>query len=237
MNLKVLLPFQIFADTTGVSRIIAETQEGSFGLLPHRLDCVAALVPGILIYETDSDGEVFVAVDEGVLVKTGADVLVSVRRALLGKDLGKLREAVEKEFLTLDENERSVRSVMVKLELDFCVAWRPFTMSEQSNKPSKIETSLAGQVGAKAARKLKARRSTQGVWFGLGMMGLIGWSVVVPTLLGAALGIWLDRHYPGGRSWTLALLVAGLALGCLNASLWVAKEHKAMQDDSEDKDE
>lgn len=119
MNLKVLLPFQIFADTTGVSRIIAETQEGSFGLLPHRLDCVAALVPGILIYETDSDGEVFVAVDEGVLVKTGADVLVSVRRALLGKDLGKLREAVEKEFLTLDENERSVRSVMVKLETGF----------------------------------------------------------------------------------------------------------------------
>ena len=119
MNLKVLLPFQVFADKTGVSRIVAETQEGSFGLLPHRLDCVAALVPGILIYETDSDGEVFVAVDEGVLVKTGPDVLVSVRRALLGKDLGKLREAVEKEFLTLDENERSVRSVMAKLETGF----------------------------------------------------------------------------------------------------------------------
>ena len=110
-------------------------------------------------------------------------------------------------------------------------------MSEQTNKPSKIEPSLAGQVGAKAARKLKARRSTQGVWFGLGMMGLIGWSVVVPTLLGAALGIWLDRHYPGGRSWTLALLVAGLALGCLNAWLWVAKEEKAMRDDSEDNHE
>jgi F-type H+-transporting ATPase subunit epsilon len=119
MNLKVLLPFQIFADKTGVSRIVAETQEGSFGLLPHRLDCVAALVPGILIYETQSDGEVFVAVDEGVLVKTGGNVLVSVRRALLGKDLGKLREAVEKEFLTLDENERSVRSVMAKLETGF----------------------------------------------------------------------------------------------------------------------
>ena len=107
-------------------------------------------------------------------------------------------------------------------------------MSEQTNKPSKIESNLVGQVGAKAARKLKARRSTQGVWFGLGMMGLIGWSVVVPTLLGAALGIWLDRHYPGGRSWTLALLVAGLALGCLNAWLWVAKEEKAMHDDTED---
>lgn len=119
MNLKVLLPFQVFAEKTGVSRIVAETQEGSFGLLPHRLDCVAALVPGILIYETDSDGEVFVAVDEGVLIKTGPDVLVSVRRALLGKDLGKLREAVEKEFLTLDEDERNVRSVMAKLETGF----------------------------------------------------------------------------------------------------------------------
>ena len=71
MNLKVLLPFQIFAEKTGVSRIVAETRDGSFGLLPHRLDCVAALVPGILTYETISDGEVFVAVDQGVLVKTG----------------------------------------------------------------------------------------------------------------------------------------------------------------------
>jgi F0F1-type ATP synthase epsilon subunit len=81
MQLKVLLPSQIFADKTGVSRIVAETREGSFGLLPHRLDCVAALVPGILTYETQTDGEVFVAVDEGILVKTGSDVLVSVRRA------------------------------------------------------------------------------------------------------------------------------------------------------------
>jgi len=119
MNLKVLLPFQIFAIKTGVSRIVAETREGSFGLLPHRLDCVAALVPGILIYETEADGEVFVAVDEGVLVKTGADVLVSVRRALGGSDLGQLRKSVEKEFLTLDENEQSVRSVMAKLETGF----------------------------------------------------------------------------------------------------------------------
>ena len=110
-------------------------------------------------------------------------------------------------------------------------------MSEPTRKPSNTESSIAGQVGANAARKIKARRSTQGVWFGLGMMGLIGWSVVVPTLLGAAIGVWLDRHYPGGRSWTLALLVAGLALGCLNAWLWVAKEHKAMQDDTEDQDE
>jgi F-type H+-transporting ATPase subunit epsilon len=119
MNLKVLLPFQIFAEKAGASRIIAETREGSFGLLPHRLDCVAALVPGILIYETESDAEVLVAVDEGVLVKAGLDVLVSVRRAMVGTDLGQLREAVEKEFLTLDEREKSVRSVMAKLETGF----------------------------------------------------------------------------------------------------------------------
>jgi F-type H+-transporting ATPase subunit epsilon len=119
MNLKVLLPFKIFAEQSGVSRIVAETREGSFGLLPHRLDCVAALAPGILIYETDSDGEVFVAVDEGVLVKIGPDVLVSVRRALAGTDLERLRESVEQEFLSLDEQQQSARAVMAKLEVGF----------------------------------------------------------------------------------------------------------------------
>ncbi|MBE3039835.1 MAG: F0F1 ATP synthase subunit epsilon [Chloroflexi bacterium] len=119
MNLKVLLPFEIFAEKAGVSRIVAETRAGSFGLLPHRLDCVASLVPGILIYETDVEGEVYVALDEGVLVKTGPDVLVSVRRAIGGTDLGQLRDAVEHEFLTLHEHEQSVRSVMAKLESGF----------------------------------------------------------------------------------------------------------------------
>ena len=108
-------------------------------------------------------------------------------------------------------------------------------MSDEPKKASSSKPTFAGQVGAKANRKLKARRnSTQGVWFGLGMMGLIGWSVAIPTLLGAALGIWLDKHYPGGRSWTLALLVAGLTIGCLNAWFWVSKEDKAMRDESED---
>jgi F-type H+-transporting ATPase subunit epsilon len=119
MNLKVLLPFEIYVEKTDVSRIVAETQNGSFGLLPHRLDCVAALVPGILIYETAAGGEVFVAVDAGVLVKTGTDVLVSVRRALGGTDLSQLHEAVEKEFLTLDQNEQSAQAVMAKLETGF----------------------------------------------------------------------------------------------------------------------
>ena len=119
MTLKVLLPFQLFADKTSVSRIVAETREGSFGLLPHRLDCVAALAPGILTYETEADGEVFVAVDEGVLVKTGPDVLVSVRRAVSGTDLGQLHDTVKQEFMTLDEHEQSVRSVTAKLESGF----------------------------------------------------------------------------------------------------------------------
>ena len=116
MNLKVLLPFQVFADRTGVSRIVAETREGAFGLLPHRLDCVAVLAPGILTYATDADGEVYLAVDEGVLVKTGPTVLVSVRRAIGGTDLGQLRAAVEQEFLTLDAQEQGLRSVMARLE-------------------------------------------------------------------------------------------------------------------------
>jgi F-type H+-transporting ATPase subunit epsilon len=119
MNLKILLPFQVFAEQTGVTHIVAETREGSFGLLPHRLDCVAALVPGILIYQAGSVGEVLVAVDEGVLVKTGADVLVSVRRAIGGTNLEQLHAAVEKEFLTLDENEQSVRTAVAKLETGF----------------------------------------------------------------------------------------------------------------------
>lgn len=118
MNLKILLPFQVFADKTGVSRIVAETREGSFGLLPRRLDCVAALAPGILIYETALEGEVYVAVDEGVLVKSGPDVLVSARRALGGTDLSQLRGAVEQEFLTLDQHEQSLRSVLAKMESD-----------------------------------------------------------------------------------------------------------------------
>ena len=119
MNLKVLLPFGIFTEKTDVLRIVAETQEGSFGLLPNRLDCVAALVPGIFNFETKSEGEVFIAVDEGILVKTGSDVLVSVRRAIGGSDLGQLSELVEREFLTLDEHEQTMRFALAKLEVGF----------------------------------------------------------------------------------------------------------------------
>ena len=111
-------------------------------------------------------------------------------------------------------------------------------IDESKVKSAKDGTAFSREVGAGAERKLKARRNpTPGVWFGLGMMGLIGWSVVVPTLLGAALGIWLDNRHPGSHSWTLMLLVIGLAIGCLNAWHWVAKEDKAMRDEQENGDE
>jgi len=112
-------------------------------------------------------------------------------------------------------------------------------MNERSEtKNEKEETELSQQVGASATRKLKARRNgTPGVWFGLGMMGLIGWSVVVPTLLGAALGSWLDHRHPGMHSWTLILMFIGLAIGCMNAWHWVIKEDKEMQDDQEESNE
>ena len=91
---------------------------------------------------------------------------------------------------------------------------------------------FAEQVGVQATRKLAARRNpAQGVWLGMGMMGMIGWSVTVPTLLGAALGVWLDKHHPGKHAWTLALLVAGLTVGCWTAWRWIANEEKAMRDD------
>ena len=106
-------------------------------------------------------------------------------------------------------------------------------MNDESKISLDDRSKLAGQIGTKADRKLKARKSTQGVWFGLGMMGLIGWSVVVPTLLGAALGLWLDEHHPGKHAWTLALLIAGLMIGCANAWYWVAQQDKAMKDEQE----
>jgi ATP synthase protein I len=84
---------------------------------------------------------------------------------------------------------------------------------------------LDARVAARVALKLKAQREgTQSAWSSFGMFGVIGWSVVVPTVLGAWLGLWWDKHHPGSRSWTLALLVAGLAIGCTNAWYWVAQQ-------------
>ena len=119
MSLKVLLPYRIFTEESGVTHIIVVTRAGAFGLLPHRLDCTAAIAPGILSYRTGEHKEVYLAVDEGVLVKTGLQVVISVRNAIGGQDLGELRTAVEHEFLNLDERERSMRTLVAKAESDF----------------------------------------------------------------------------------------------------------------------
>jgi F-type H+-transporting ATPase subunit epsilon len=119
MQLDVLLPSGIFSTNQGVTRIVAETRDGSVGFLPRRMDCVAAVVPGILTYQCEGQAEVYVAIDEGVLLKTGQEVRVCVRNAIAGTDLGQLRAAVEREFRQLDAEEQSVRSAEAAIESDF----------------------------------------------------------------------------------------------------------------------
>lgn len=119
MQLKILLPYGVFADIKNVKRIVVDTTDGSYGILPRRLDCTAALVTGILLYETKSEGEKYVAVNEGILIKAGSQVSISVRHAIGNAPLGKLRTMVEKEMVELDELEINSRTVMAKLETGF----------------------------------------------------------------------------------------------------------------------
>jgi len=119
MILKILLPNKIFFKHQGVLRIIVETMDGSYGILPNRRDCTAALTPGILTYETELGNETYMAIDQGILVKKGNDVLISVRRAIQGNGLRELRNAIKTEFLTMDEKQREIRFAMDKLESSF----------------------------------------------------------------------------------------------------------------------
>ncbi|MFZ1800419.1 MAG: F0F1 ATP synthase subunit epsilon [Chitinophagaceae bacterium] len=126
MNLKILLPFKIFIDTKNVRSITIETSEGSYGMLPQRLDCVAALVPGIFTYEIETGRPKYIAVDEGLMIKAGNEVLVSVRNAIGGADLGKLSDMIKKDFNKQDENKIQARSVMAKLEGGFIYSFDKF---------------------------------------------------------------------------------------------------------------
>jgi F-type H+-transporting ATPase subunit epsilon len=119
MNLDILLPNKVFAKHKNVLRVIVETLEGSYGILPNRRDCTAALAPGILTYEIESGKEIYIAIDQGIVVKKGNDVLVSVRQAIQGIGLSQLREAIKAEFLTLDEKQQEIRFAMDKLESSF----------------------------------------------------------------------------------------------------------------------
>jgi ATP synthase protein I len=105
-------------------------------------------------------------------------------------------------------------------------------------RPLKNEPPLAREVRSKAERKLRAQRHVdRTVWLGLGMMGIIGWSVAIPTLAGVALGLWLDKYHPASFSWTLSMLIVGLFIGCLNAWHWIIKERQEMQEEQEDNNE
>jgi ATP synthase protein I len=138
-----------------VMKVTAEGEGGSFGLLPHHVDWIAALVPGILSFELGTGEEIFVAIDEGILVKQGTMVWVSVRNKVQARQ----------------EGDRSI-------------------------------------------------------WAGLGLFGMVGWSVIIPTLLGIALGIWIDKRFPSPYSWTLMLLFVSVVLGCWNAWYWIQKEQR-----------
>ncbi|MEA5510140.1 F0F1 ATP synthase subunit epsilon [Crocosphaera sp. UHCC 0190] len=115
MHLKVLIPTEVFIDTT-VTKIVAEAENGSFCLLPHHIDFVAALVPGILCYTLESNQEIFLAINEGILVKCGDDVFVSTLQGVADKDLETLKQTVETKFRVLDERERLMRSALAQFE-------------------------------------------------------------------------------------------------------------------------
>ena len=118
MNLKVLIPTEVLVDEEA-AKVTAEAQNGSFCLRPRHIDFVAALVPGLLSFENSEGREIFLAVDEGVLVKYGQDILVSTRNAVRGGALGELRRIVEERFMVLDEKEKTARTAMAKIEAGF----------------------------------------------------------------------------------------------------------------------
>ncbi len=126
MDLKILLPFRVFMEVKNVGCIVIETSDGAYGLLPQRLDCIAALVPGIFTYRTEAGKANYLAVNAGVLIKAGTQVLVSVRNAIGGADLGKLGEMVKKDFSNKDESEQKVRAITAKLESGFLFSFDKF---------------------------------------------------------------------------------------------------------------
>lgn len=126
MQLKILLPDRIFADEANIARIVVVTTAGSVGMLPHRADCVAAIVPGLFVYQAEDADEVTVALDEGVLVKAGDSVLISVRRAIAGTDIEQLEQSIEAQFLTLSDLQQAQRQVSAQFESGFIKRFAAF---------------------------------------------------------------------------------------------------------------
>lgn len=111
-------------------------------------------------------------------------------------------------------------------------------MDNESKKIESVRKDFMRKIKTKATQRIDAQNEPiESAWSGLGFFGLIGWSIVVPTLIGTAIGIWLDHHYKGNRSWTLILLVAGLVMGCFTASHWISKEYRKIRIEKREKKE
>ncbi|MBF0543739.1 MAG: F0F1 ATP synthase subunit epsilon [Candidatus Riflebacteria bacterium] len=119
MHLKILLPSRVFLETDNVLMVKIETSEGSVGMFPNRRDCAISLVPGLLTYETKDQGRINIAIDEGILVKAGPEVLISVRHAMEEKIAGGLRESLEREFKEIRDRDHDVKTALAKLESGF----------------------------------------------------------------------------------------------------------------------
>lgn len=126
MNLKILLPYKVFLNENKVSKVVLETAKGSYGILPQRLDCVAALVPGIFTYETSRSKLQYLAIDEGIMIKTGYNIIISAHNAIGGADLGNLHDLVLKEFKELRDSEKKFRQSMAKIESNFILRLKNF---------------------------------------------------------------------------------------------------------------
>ena len=231
MTVKVILPSGVLLEQEAL-KVVAEAQNGSFGLLPRHVDFVAVLVPGILALTSQDGEETFLAVDEGILVKHGQEVLISTWNALEGK-LGELRQAVREQFGELDEREQQARLALEHLgsaSHDRFSNGKGVVMPERPDQPPLARPREVSEVvGAREDRKVRTRRTRdRTLWHGLGAAGVVGWSVAVPTVAGVLLGLWLDRNWPSGFSWTLGLLLAGVTLGWLNAWNWVSQESRTM---------
>lgn len=130
ITLKVLLPYKVLVEVPDVKRMTVETTSGSVGFFPNRLDCAAALVPGILMYENSVREVKYLALDEGLLLKTGGVVTVAVRNAVAGSDLGRLRQSIESDLRNLEDRERDVRNTLAKLETGFFRSLEKFRQAE-----------------------------------------------------------------------------------------------------------
>jgi len=119
MQLQVLLPSKVFATYEQVESLVVETPDGAVGVLPHRRDCVACIEPGILSYALAGQSQQYLALDEGVMVKVGQKVKLSVRNAHAGEGLAQLKQIVQSDFISLTEQDKEVRAVLARLESSF----------------------------------------------------------------------------------------------------------------------